>query len=231
MLKVVPLTFSFRLNEKESLEDLQAYARFFRSVEEDKAIMDVKPVDKAGSFFLFDFKYSGPEQSTQIRKFKNPDGKTIDKDPIYFAGKNLWILKPSGQNRGKGLELFSSLEDLNQFLKLYTTGYTVKEFINMQYGDNDNISPSLMKSSSQSKLGRKKLTKTQFNRVFIVARWQTRSCRRSTVRTTRTRRRFQASSSRSTLSDRCCSKATSSTSGLSACLLKTTNCSCRGKLA
>ena len=55
-------------------------------------------------------------------------------------------------NRGKGLELFSSLEELNEFLKLYTTGYDVKEFIAMQYSDNDNISPSLVKSSSNSKM-------------------------------------------------------------------------------
>ena len=80
---------------------------------------------------------------------------------MYFAGKNLWILKPSGLNRGKGLELFSSLDELNQFLKLYTTGYSVKEFINMQYNDNDTVSPSLVKSSSQTKLqGRKFLSDT-----------------------------------------------------------------------
>ena len=53
---------------------------------------------------------------------------------------------------GKGLELFSSLDQLNEFLQLYMTGYDVKEFITMQYNDTDNISPSLVKSASQTKL-------------------------------------------------------------------------------
>ena len=150
------MTFSFRLNEKEFIDDLQSFSRFFRSVAEGKPTDKVKPSDKSGLYYGFDFKFTVPEQSTLIRKYKNPDIYSIERDPLYFAGKNLWILKPSGLNRGKGLELFSSLDELNQFLKLYTTGYSVKEFINMQYNDNDTVSPSLVKSSSQTKLqGRK----------------------------------------------------------------------------
>jgi hypothetical protein len=187
VFKVVPLTFSFRLNEKEFLDDLQSFAHFFKSVEEGKAIEEVKPIDRAGSYFAFDFRYSGPESSTQVRKFKNPDPKSIEKDPFYFAGKNMWILKPSGLNRGKGLELFSNLQDLNQFLKLYTTGYTVKEYINMQYSDNDNTSPSLMKSSSQTKLGRSELTKEP------AKGHSTPDCPRFRTKATGTRRLSRAS--------------------------------------
>lgn len=154
LFKIVPLTFSFRLNEKEFLDDLQNFAKFFRSVSENVACSRVKPVDRvSGSYFNFDFKFKPPHDSqTALRKFRNQPADSIVKDPIFFSGKNLWILKPSGLNRGKGLELFSSLDQLNEFLQLYMTGYDVKEFITMQYNDTDNISPSLVKSASQTKL-------------------------------------------------------------------------------
>lgn len=119
---------------------------------EDKSASQVSSLDKQGTYYQFTCKFPGPESGSQVRKFKNPTPEEICKDPIYFSGKNLWILKPSGMNRGKGLELFSTLEELNQFLKLYTTGYNVKEYINMQYSDNDNVSPSLVKSNSQMKI-------------------------------------------------------------------------------
>ncbi len=152
--KIVPLTFSFRLSEKEFPEDLQNFAKFFRSVGENKPCSKIRPLDRnAGSYFNFDFKSKPPQDGqTALRKFRNQPAESIPTDPIFFAGKNLWILKPSGLNRGKGLELFSSLEQLNEFLQLYMTGYDVKEFITMQYNDCDNISPSLVKSASQTKL-------------------------------------------------------------------------------
>lgn len=148
----MPLTFSFRLNEKEFYEDMQSFCKFFRSVVEDKPAKLVSTIDKQANYYVFSFKIASPDNNAQARKFKNPDVDDLVKDPIYFSGKNLWILKPSGLNRGKGLELFSTLDELSQFLKLYTTGYSVKEYINMQYNDSDNISPSLVKSSSQTKM-------------------------------------------------------------------------------
>lgn len=162
------------MNEKEFLEDLQSFSHFFRSIDEYIHPDDIKPVDKNNNYFVYDFKYNGPENSNFTRKFKNPEIKKIDKDPIFFSGKNLWILKPSGLNRGKGLELFSSLEDLNKFLRMYTTGYAVKEFINMQYSDNDNVSPSLVKSSSQTKLGNLKLSEPGFASAYSASMVDTR---------------------------------------------------------
>ena len=149
----MPLTFSFRLNEKEFLDDLQAFSKFFRSVEENVSPELVKPVDKNGTYYNFDIKYQKPDnnQLVQGRKFKNPELTEIQTDGVFYSGKNLWILKPSGLNRGKGLELFSSLGELNEFLKLYTTGYEVKEFASMQYNDSDNISPSLVQSTASQK--------------------------------------------------------------------------------
>ncbi len=38
------------------------------------------------------------------------------------AGKNLWILKPTGYNRGVGIHVFSSLSELENLIIEYCKG-------------------------------------------------------------------------------------------------------------
>ena len=40
----------------------------------------------------------------------------------FFAGKNLWILKPTGFNRGRGVSVFDSIEKLKSLIKEYAEG-------------------------------------------------------------------------------------------------------------
>lgn len=140
------------MNEKEFESDLQQFAKFFKSIELGVDSKDIKP-ENNGNYHTFTFKSMQIDTEENSRKFSNILAEDVKRDELFFSGKNLWILKPSGLNRGKGLELFSSLQELDDFLRLYTTGYDVKEFISMQYNDNDNVSPSLVKSNSQQKLG------------------------------------------------------------------------------
>lgn len=37
-------------------------------------------------------------------------------------GEYVWILKPDGFNRGRGIELFSTLEELSKLLEAYSKG-------------------------------------------------------------------------------------------------------------
>ena len=39
-----------------------------------------------------------------------------------FAGKNIWILKPTGYNRGRGVSVFDSLEKLKTLIRVYAEG-------------------------------------------------------------------------------------------------------------
>jgi hypothetical protein len=51
----------------------------------------------------------------------------------HFAGKNIWILKPTGFNRGRGVTPFNSVERLKNLLKHYAEGTndtTCSTFIN-----------------------------------------------------------------------------------------------------
>jgi phosphoribosylamine-glycine ligase len=40
----------------------------------------------------------------------------------HFGGNNIWILKPTGQNRGKGIHVVSSLKTLKKLIKDYVFG-------------------------------------------------------------------------------------------------------------
>lgn len=40
----------------------------------------------------------------------------------HFQGHNIWILKATGFNRGRGIHVFNNLEDLNNLIKEYTEG-------------------------------------------------------------------------------------------------------------
>jgi phosphoribosylamine-glycine ligase len=42
--------------------------------------------------------------------------------PSYFQGHNIWILKATGFNRGRGIHVFNKLEELNRLIKEYTEG-------------------------------------------------------------------------------------------------------------
>ena len=40
----------------------------------------------------------------------------------YYKGSNLWLLKPTSLNQGRGIEVFNTLEDLNRFINEYLEG-------------------------------------------------------------------------------------------------------------
>ena len=48
--------------------------------------------------------------------------KTLNLHESMFDGQNLWLLKPSDQNRGRGVSLFNSLEQLKRLIVEITSG-------------------------------------------------------------------------------------------------------------
>jgi Tubulin-tyrosine ligase family len=40
----------------------------------------------------------------------------------HFNGYNLWLLKPTHLNRGRGIHVFRDLDDLNRLIKEYCSG-------------------------------------------------------------------------------------------------------------
>jgi phosphoribosylamine-glycine ligase len=48
----------------------------------------------------------------------------------HFQGHNIWILKATGFNRGRGIHVFNKLEELNKLIKEYTDGANGEAAIN-----------------------------------------------------------------------------------------------------
>ena len=53
-------------------------------------------------------------QNPDIRKKGTTYCRTISSPSYYSSDNYLWLLKPTGLNRGRGIEIFNSLEQLEQ---------------------------------------------------------------------------------------------------------------------
>ena len=147
MLEYVPLTFSFRVEEANFERDLQEFARFFLSLKKGVALSEVKPItvrkDCNGVEYNEYYRFKNNFRSgTVAKEFRNYKPEEIPMNKCLFGEQNLWMVKPSGLNRGKGLELFTDLDELDEYLRIFSEGYDVVEFANMDYNDQDNISPT-----------------------------------------------------------------------------------------
>lgn len=154
LFDMAPLTFSFRLNESSFSEDLQNFAQIFLSVADNVDPLEVLPentfVDKynieRSVYYDFDIQtFRRPPPNLKLaNKFQNlrPEQFGTKRFPTLFSGKNLWMLKPSGMNRGRGLELFTSLDELKKFLWMYVNeGYSTQDYSTNGYSEKTKQSP------------------------------------------------------------------------------------------
>lgn len=150
----MPHTFSFRLRESTFSEDLQNFAKLFRSLEERQQVQDLAPVstyvDKYGRdygvYYDFDIRthQRSPPSIWNANKFSNVKAEHINPDSFetLYAGFKMWILKPGNLSRGQGVELFTSLDQLKKFLQIYVKdGYLIQDYSIIGYSDDDYHSP------------------------------------------------------------------------------------------
>lgn len=152
LFEYLPLTFSFRMSEPCFFDDLQNFAKAFLALKHNSNASQVKQIDSFVDkyklehpvYFPFDIKI--PQRAvvlSQLSGFKNVEAGRASPPATFDAGKNMWILKPAWMSRGRGLELFTELGQLNGFLKMYMGGYDTKDFSEMRYSDKADHSPSL----------------------------------------------------------------------------------------
>ena len=156
IFEYVPLTFSFRLDEVEFQRDLQSFCKIFKAVERRVSADEVKHLRLEFDQVLHeqlevyhDFNLANlPVRHVEGRDFENPKWEDIKLHDCYFgANTNMWILKPSRSDRGRGIEIFRSLEELEKFLQLYVGGCTMAKYRDICYSDQDTTSPSLIEGA------------------------------------------------------------------------------------
>lgn len=142
------------MNESSFSEDLQNFAKFFLAVEKKKPANSILAedsfVDKYNRehYIYYDFEirsYQRPPPNLQKKnKFSNMRAENIyaKNFPTLFAGKNMWMIKPSGLNRGRGIELFTKLDELKKLLHYFTKdGVVTQDYTSIGYRDDQEHSP------------------------------------------------------------------------------------------
>lgn len=151
LFDIVALTFSFRLQECNFFDDLQLFAQIYKALQAGKHPSEIKPLevytDKFGVQHNVYHKFNLPIADRRMipvsaGKFKNLS-PTVPVPCGEVFGKSLWMLKPSWMSRGRGLELFKSLDELEGFIQSYLQGYAARDYSNLGYSDKDERSPAL----------------------------------------------------------------------------------------
>ena len=111
-------------DENNFESDMQRFAKFFIKHSADPSKYP-KPENAKHPQIVYNFDFK--------RKKGNYSGLGNDKKPTQYVkpkmhrsflrGFNVWLLKPTGLNRGRGIEVFNTLEALNGYVNEYFEGF------------------------------------------------------------------------------------------------------------
>jgi hypothetical protein len=109
----IPITFLIDLDDKGLDFDLQefikCYCQFMPSTDDS-----TQAANKLGSLHKSPLSFSS---SVKISPFKSSSlVKNLKIHDTFYHGSNLWLLKPVDYNRGRGIELFNTLDGLKTLL-------------------------------------------------------------------------------------------------------------------
>jgi tubulin---tyrosine ligase len=119
----LPITFVIDNSDKLLFETaFDKFQLFFNAIERHKS-QDIKEINTALQ--------GHPNLQTKAKTHQ----KYLLKESM-FAGQNMWVFKPNDLNRGKGVNLFNSLEQLKKLINDYTVGVEVKSAAKQEEGAN-----------------------------------------------------------------------------------------------
>ena len=104
--------------------DMQRFAKFFIKHDPNPSRYP-KPEGAKNQHVYYPFDFKKKHGSTiNLNSDKKPSLYLKPKMPKSFIkGFNVWLLKPTGFNRGRGIEVFNKLETLNGFINEFFEGF------------------------------------------------------------------------------------------------------------
>ena len=113
----VPLTFILNLNSDIDNSDYANFVSCFNILNNagKEAEIDFKQINNKLRFIPF-------AQFKRLPCLLKPK-----LEETHFMGRNLWLLKPTGLNRGRGVSVFGTLEKLSVLIKEYSEGVQEEE--------------------------------------------------------------------------------------------------------
>lgn len=116
----VPLTFVVDVDSQTYSPDFEKFVLCYESIANIAAAGDKNSPDYLKNCLkLIDQKLQQIGFSKERRAITHCKPKIAD---THFAGRNIWILKPTGFNRGRGVSVFDSMEKLKSLVKFYAEG-------------------------------------------------------------------------------------------------------------
>lgn len=114
----LPLTFVFDTSSKDYCNFLQQFFQIFRSLEQIENTEQGSSINKANKIISFFY-------PTKPKSFTKP--KLWDSQ----IGSNIWIIKPTGFNRGRGVSVFSDLITLKKLINEFVGNEETNYFSHM----------------------------------------------------------------------------------------------------
>jgi hypothetical protein len=116
----VPLTFVLDLDAQTYYPDFEKFVQCYGAIDSVlKADDPAHPLSETGRLKLINAKLQQITFSKDRRAVTHCKAKVWD---THIAGRNLWILKPTGFNRGRGVTVFDTLDKLKTLIKEYSEG-------------------------------------------------------------------------------------------------------------
>lgn len=116
----VPLTFAIDLTSHTYNPDFEKFVTCFNIISSAQSTSDKKsPSCEQQCLKTINSKLQLVTFSRDRRAVSHCKAKIAE---THFAGKNLWILKPTGFNRGQGVSVFDSMDVLKGLIKFYSEG-------------------------------------------------------------------------------------------------------------
>ena len=130
VFKYLPMQFVIDFSSKSFTAEIETFCQFFNCIEKVKHKNSSKSEDEN--------EMNMDDQLDKINTIIKANKMLSDKKPIaqknknfklykeMYNGSNIWLIKPRDFNRGRGVKLFNSLENLRNL---------ITEFTQTQYND------------------------------------------------------------------------------------------------
>ena len=102
------------------MQEIERFCQYFNTIERAKT--------NGGTISEINKQITENSQFAANLKYKNLSSTRFSLADSMFDGGNIWLIKPSDFNRGRGVCLFNSLDQLRKLFKEYSTGSEVFEF-------------------------------------------------------------------------------------------------------
>jgi len=126
---ITPVTFIIDFDDEYCEHNIKQFLSFF--AKQDPRKNSTSPSKKAytnTNTFVNKFQPYMAWQNSDIKKKVNILSRPVNNNCYYSDNSYLWLLKPTGLNRGRGIEIFDSLETLEKMLMSFLDQMQRKKF-------------------------------------------------------------------------------------------------------